>query len=192
MHVLTSFVVIRYRVSRYTTVSFIYFDAAETMDSVKQNIFETSSKIPDPGYLKVDIVGCFSETDDILKELSIDDLFTFMCESDDYINALVDEAVWNVFSRSQLMSIFGYNTITTVLKNVANLNHNIRLFNEYVHLEDQTDIKISIMPKFSTVELNAIVKFGIHMIQSFISEMFGKGYESESGSLSDLENASNN
>jgi hypothetical protein len=168
---------------------FICFGIAVTMDSVKRNLFETASKVPHPGYLMVDVDGSIPETDDILKELLIGDLFTFMCESDDYVNALVDEPVWYVFSRSQLMSIFGYNTIPTVLKNIGNLNHNIRLYNEYVRLEDQTDIKISIMPEFCSAELNAIVRIGTHMIQSFIAEKFGKGYESESGSRNESEDA---
>jgi hypothetical protein len=158
----------------------------------KENLFETSSKISHPGYLKVDISGCISETDDILKELSLEDVFTFMCKSDDDIIALVDKPDWYVSSRMQLMFIFGYNSIPTVLKNVGNFNHNIRLYNEYIGLEDQTNIKISIIPKFSIVELNAIVKFGIHMIQLFVSEKFGKGYDFESESGSDSESACSN
>jgi hypothetical protein len=163
------------------------------MDSVKRNLFDTSPKIPHPGYLKVDVNGCINESDDVLKVLLLEELFTYMCESDDDINSLIDEPEWYVYSRSQLMVIFGYNTIPTLLKNIGNINHNIRLYNKYVRLEEQADSKICVIPEFSIIEINAIVKFGIHMIQSYVADKLGNVYVTEDNSESESDcSCSNN
>jgi hypothetical protein len=149
-------------------------NGANIMETLLSPVNKVLFPIQDPVYRKVIINNGINETEDVLRHLQPEDLFTFICESDDDVNHLIDEPEWYVYSRTQLMIIFGYNTIPTIMQNIGNLNYNIRLYNEFVSKEDQTDIKVSIIPEFSIPELDAIVKYGVHMIQCFLFEKVGK------------------
>lgn len=115
-------------------------------------------------------------SDDVLRNIPIEDLFVHMCETDDDLWELIDDGERYVTDRTHLMDVFGFNTIPIILHNIGNLNDNIQLYNNYLTTKAQStgDSNIAAIHEMTQTELNSIVKCATALIQVYVYNTYSE------------------
>jgi hypothetical protein len=113
-----------------------------------------------------------AQSEDILASISITELFAKVYEHDNMENLQRSEEDY-VYARVSEMELFNYTNIPQILKNIGNITFNTRLYNEhYLQLIKPIQRPRPIIWEYTEYERNLIVRWGVHIIQQFLSDNF--------------------
>lgn len=103
---------------------------------------------------------------DVLINISIEDLFILICETEDNFAETLTNVDYYTLERTNVMKLFGYISVPEILQNIDNLNVNLTMYNTFLLEKKKEDRLIT---SFTQQEIYCIVKCSITLIQDFIA-----------------------